>query len=77
MQCRERPISDYVLKKNKLLLTVMEMIIDENMVYLNYKKIIKKNILRPQCNTTKAKPHNSNRETKEEQNNYQMWIEKI
>ena len=55
----------------------MEMIIDENMVYLNYKKIIKKNILRPQCNTTKAKPHNSNRETKEEQNNYQMWIEKI
>ena len=53
------------------------MIIDENMVYLNYKKIIKKNILRPQCNTTKAKPHNSNRETKEEQNNYQMWIEKI
>ena len=53
------------------------MIIDENMVYLNYKKIIKKNILRPQCNTTKAKLHNSNRETKEEQNNYQMWIEKI
>ena len=53
------------------------MIIDENMVYLNYKKIIKKNILRTQCNTTKAKPHNSNRETKEQQNNYQMWIEKI
>ena len=53
------------------------MIIDENMVYLNYKKIIKKNILRTQCNTTKAKPHNSNREIKEQQNNYQMWIEKI
>ena len=36
-----------------------------------------KNILRTQCNTTKAKPHNSNRKAKEEQNNYQMWIQKI
>ena len=35
-----------------------------------------KKILRTQCNTTKAKPHNSNRETKEEQINYQMWIRK-
>ena len=28
-------------------------------------------------NTTKAKACNSNRETKEEQNNYQMWLQKI
>ena len=34
-------------------------------------------MLRPQCNTTKAKPCNSNRETKEEQNNYQIRIQKI
>ena len=34
-------------------------------------------MLRPQCSTTKAKPCNSNRETKEEQNNYQMRIQKI
>ena len=33
--------------------------------------------MRPQCNTTKAKPCNCNREAKEEQNNYQMWIQKI
>ena len=34
-------------------------------------------MLKPQCNTTKAKHHNSNRETKEEQNNCQMWMQKI
>ena len=34
-------------------------------------------MLRPQCNTTKAKPCNSNKETKEEQNNYQMCLQKI
>ena len=33
-------------------------------------------MLRSQCNTTKAKPHNSNKETNEEQINYQMWIKK-
>ena len=47
-----------------------------NIVHLNQKKVEKK-ILRPQCNTTKTKLHNSNIETKEEQNNYQMWIQKI
>ena len=36
-----------------------------------------KRILGQQCNTTKAKFHHSNRETKKEQNNYQMWIQKI
>ena len=34
-------------------------------------------MLRPQCNTTKAKPCNSNKEAKEEQNNYQMCLQKI
>ena len=39
----ERSISDYVLKNSKLLLTVTEMIINENknMVYLNQKKVEK------------------------------------
>ena len=46
-----------------------------NIVHLNLKKVEKK-ILRPQYNTTKAQPCNSNRETKEEQNNYQMWLQK-
>ena len=32
--------------------------------------------LRPQCNTTKAKSHNSKRDTEEEQN-YKIWIQKI
>ena len=49
--------------------------ITNNLVHLNQKKV--ENILRPQCNTTKAKPCNSNRETKEEQNNFQMWLQKI
>ena len=44
-------------------------------VYLNYKK--QKNTLRPQCNTTNARPCNSSRETKEEQNNYQLGIQKL
>ena len=35
------------------------------------------NVLAPKCNTIKAKPCNSNKETKEEQNNYQMWIQNI
>ena len=34
-------------------------------------------MLRPQWNTAKAKPRNSNRETKEKQNNNQMWKQKI
>ena len=48
-----------------------------NIVHLNQKKVEKKKILGPQCNTTKTKLHNNNIETKEEQNNYQMWIRKI
>ena len=50
----------------------MEMIRDDNKQCGTFKSEKKrKNILRLQCNTTKAKPHNSNREAKEEQNHYQ------
>ena len=45
-----------------------------NIVHLNLKKVEK--ILRPQYNTTKAQPCNSNRETNEEQNNYQIMLQK-
>ena len=48
----------------------METIINENKQYDLFKfRKIKKNILRPQCNITKAKPHNSNKEAKKELNN--------
>ena len=69
---------DSVLSNSKLLLTVKEMIIDENKQYGVFKLEKKqKNILRPQHKTTKVKPLYSKRETKEEQNSYQMWIQKI
>ena len=54
------------------------MIVDESNHYSAFKLEKKqKTILRPQCNTTKTKHCNSNKETKEEQNNYQIWIHKI
>ena len=60
-----------VLTNSKLLSTVTEMIVNENKQYSAFKlKKKQKNILRPQCNTTKAKPCSSNRDIKEEQNNY-------
>ena len=78
VQSLERSILDYLLTNSKLLSRVTEMIVDENKQYSVFKLEQKwKNIPRRQCNTTNAKPRNSNRETKEEQNNYQMWIQKI
>ena len=56
----------------------METKIDENKQYGVFKLEKKqKNVFRPQCKTSKAKPQNSKRETKEKQNNYQIWIQKI
>ena len=65
VQGQERSILDYVLTNSKLLSTVTEMIVDENKQYNPFKLEIS------------SKPCNSNRETKEEQNNYQMWLQKI
>ena len=65
VQGQERSILDYVLTNSKLLSTVTEMIVDENKQYSAFKLEIS------------SKPCNSNRETKEEQNNYQMWLQKI
>ena len=77
-QGQERSMLDSVISNSKLLLTVKEMIIDENKQYGVFRLEKKyKNILRPQHKSTKVKPHYSKRETKEEQNSYQMWIQKI
>ena len=65
VQGQETSILDYVLTNSKLLSTVTEMIVDENKQYSAFKLEIS------------SKPCNSNRETKEEQNNYQMWSQKI
>lgn len=56
----------------------MEMKIDENKQYgVSTLEKKQKKIFPPQCKTSKAKPQNSKRETKEKQNNYQIWIQKI
>ena len=79
VQSQEKSILDYVLTYGKFLSRLSEMTAYENKQHSTIKleKSRKKKILRPQCNTTKTKLHNNNIETKEEQNNYQMWIRKI